>query len=120
MKPSTKPHASAGGSTPKQARGTEVATAHLEVARLQRRIDARFRKIKEEIAGLRDELHTVATTAIEVATLRALNERQSTEGLARLQDELDEMRAKGIIDGKGNRVRKDLPAEMLQGAACDV
>lgn len=72
------------------------------------------------MARLRDEVHTVAATAIEVATLRALNERQSAEGLARLRDELDAMRAKGIIDEKGNRLRKNLPAEMLQGTACDV
>jgi len=50
------------------------------------------------------------------AKLRALNERQLREGVARLRADLEAMRSLGIIDDRGNRIRKDLPDEMMGGA----
>ena len=53
--------------------------------------------------------------------LDAWNKRQLAEGLARAKANTREMQAKGILDEHGNRVRKDLPAEMLEGDKdCDI
>lgn len=54
--------------------------------------------------------------ALAAARLRALNEQQSRKGVARLRADLQAMRSLGIIDARGNRIRKDLPAEMMGGS----
>ena len=67
-------------------------------------IEARLRKVERDVARLRRDL---STSHIEVATatLRALNERQSLEGLGRLEADLHAMRDQGIINDKGERLR---------------
>ena len=68
-------------------------------------IEARLRKVERDVARLRRDL---STSHIEVAaaTLRALNERQSHEGLGRLQADLRAMRDQGILNDKGERLRR--------------
>lgn len=110
--------------TAKQRRRTKVTQAPTAVlTKFKRLIDTRFRKVegkmKEEIASLRGELRE-SDIVLAAAELRALNERQSHEGLGRLRADLKTMRELGKINEKGHRIRTDLPAEMLQRTACDV
>ena len=57
----------------------------------------------------------------DAQSLAHWNERQLEEGLARVEANTREMKAKGILDEHGNRIRKDLPAEMLEGDKdCDI
>jgi hypothetical protein len=49
------------------------------------------------------------------------NEQQLKDGLDRVDANRREMQAKGILDEHGNRVRKELPEEMLEGDKdCDI
>ena len=72
-------------------------------------IEARLRKVEQDVARLRRDLSS-SHIAVTAATLRALNERQSHEGLGRLEADLGAMRDQGIIDDKGERLRKGLGA----------
>ena len=57
----------------------------------------------------------------DAQAVEAWDARQLDAGHARVLEMMHEMQAKGIIDEHGNRVRKELPAAMLNGdRECDV
>jgi len=57
----------------------------------------------------------------DAQALARWNEQQLEDGRARVGANIREMQAKGILDEHGNRVRKDLPAEMMEGDKdCDI
>ena len=107
-------------SVKERSRRTKARSAPTDtLAGLKRLFDARFRRVEGRIKALGDELRASEVT-LASAELRVFNEQQSHEGLGRLRADLMAMRAKGIVDEKGNRLRKDLPATMSQETSCDV
>jgi len=108
-----------GTPTKRRPRSKTTKTKDGTLSRFKRVVDARFRKVektvKEEIASLRDELRT-SELALSAARLRALNERQAHEGLARLRADLAQLEEMGIVDATGRRIQKELPAEVLEGS----
>lgn len=101
----------------KQARVRRPVTrASAELSDLKKLIMTVERRLETQITHLRDELRA-SETALAAARLRALNERQSAEGVVRLRADLEAMRKLGIIDDRGRRVRKELPAEMSGGTS---
>lgn len=101
----------------KQARHRRpVGRASAELNDLRLLIRGVEKRLQSEIAHLRDELRA-SETALAAARLRALNERCSKAGVARLRAKLAAMHDLGIIDERGKRIRKDVPAEMLEEAA---
>lgn len=56
-------------------------------------------------------------TSAAAAKLRELNERRSRAGVTSLRASLQALRKKGIVDANGKRVKKELPAEMLEGTS---
>lgn len=85
------------------------------LTQFKRVVDARFRTVRKEIASLRDELRT-SELALSAARLRALNERQAHEGLARLRADLAQLEEMGIVDASGRRIQQELPADVLEGS----
>ncbi len=51
--------------------------------------------------------------------MSALVDQMFTVGLARVKAEGDELRRKGLLDSQGNLLRKELPADMQEGADRD-
>jgi len=103
--------------TAKEARRTRVTKALTDaMTSFKRLVDSRLRKVErrmeEEIGHLREELHA-SEIVLAAARLRALNERQSHDGLGWLRADLRAMREMGIVDEKGNRIKKDPPAQIL-------
>lgn len=101
----------------KKGQGSAQATQS-EIAALKRTIRNAEKTLKRhalEIACLRDELHS-SETVLAAERLKSVNERQAREGGDRLQSNLESMRVRGVIDARGRRVRKDLPAEMRESA----
>lgn len=84
-----------------------------EVGGLRRLIRTVEKSLRAEITGLREELQPSETT-LAAARLRTLNERQATEGVARLRADLQAFRDLGIVDEQGNRVRREFPIEMSE------
>lgn len=62
----------------------------------------------------------VGTIAVEAMALRTLNEQQTAEGLPRLRLRLRALQEKGIIDEKGNLLKKDMPTDIQRESTCDV
>ncbi len=54
---------------------------------------------------------------LEMVKLRRRNGRQIRKGVKTLRRDLSAMRRRGIIDNRGVRIRKELPAEMLEGTS---
>ena len=54
-------------------------------------------------------------TRLLAAKLREINERRSRKGVASVKATLKLLRERGIIDEKGRRISKELPARMTQG-----
>ena len=76
-------------------------------------MDVRVRKLELAIVRFRRQLEGSEVT-LAAAELRSLNERQAHDGLDRLRGDLNALRERGIIDEQGRRVKRDLPAEMLE------
>ena len=97
------------GSKPARSRRSVGSSAKRSVspslASAKGAIEARLQKVEQDVARLRRELST-SHLGVTAATLRALNERQSHEGLSRLEADLRALRERGIIDDKGKRLRK--------------
>lgn len=101
---------------------TRQGTAH-EVEEEERsakqeleRMNALVRKVEAveaDITELRNEL-SQSEIIVAAARLRALNEQAAHEGIGRLRSALRYLRQTGVIDDRGNRIRKDLPREMLE------
>ena len=87
-----------------------------EVTDLKRLIQKVERNLNAKIEQLRSELKA-SETALSATRLRDLNERQAQEGVSRLRTELQAQREAGIIDGHGNRLKPELPAEMVDPAS---
>jgi hypothetical protein len=50
---------------------------------------------------------------------KAILQRVFESGQARLDAELARLRSLGVIDEAGNRISKEMPADMLPGSGCD-
>jgi hypothetical protein len=87
-----------------------------EVGSLRRLIRTVERSLRAEITNLREELRASDTT-LAAARLRTLNERQASEGVTRLQADLRALRDLGIVDERGNRVRREFPADTSEDAS---
>ena len=97
-------------STPRPKRGRTAPSNPGDLHRLIRTVE---RRLQAEITDLRDELRA-SETALAAARLRALNERQAREGVERLRADLKASRDLAVVDERGKRVRRELPAEMLE------
>jgi hypothetical protein len=104
------------GSTKATPRPKRRRTTSVKPADLRRLIQTVERKLQAEITDLRDELRA-SETALAAARLRALNERQAREGVERVRADLKAFLELGVIDQRGRRVRRELPAEMLEEAS---
>ena len=87
-----------------------------EVGSLRRLIRTVERSLRAEITNLREELRASDTT-LAAARLQTLNERQASEGVPRLQADLRALRDLGIVDERGNRVRREFPADTSEDAS---
>ena len=99
--------------TPRPKRKRSASAKGADLRRLIRAVE---RKLQAEITDLRDELRA-SETALAAARLRALNEAQAREGVDRLRADLKAFRDLGIVDERGKRVHRELPAEMLEEAS---
>jgi hypothetical protein len=104
------------GSTKATPRPKRRRTTPVKRADLRRLIQAMERRLQAQITDLRDELRA-SETALAAARLRALNERQAREGVERVRADLKAFLELGVIDQRGRRVRRELPAEMLEEAS---
>src|ERR1035437_2824218 len=88
------------------------------VARLE---SGRHSPSVETVAVLADALSLRLAELFEIrlatVKLRRLNERRSRKGVKTLRNRLSVMRHRGIIDKSGSRIRRELPAEMLEGTS---
>jgi len=99
--------------TPRPKRKRSPSAKPADLRRLIRTVE---RKLQAEITDLRDELRS-SETALAASRLRALNEAQAREGVERLRADLKAFRDLGIVDERGKRVHRELPAEMLEEAS---
>ena len=99
--------------TPRPRRKRTASAKRADLRRLIRTVE---RKLQAEITDLRDELRA-SETALAAARLRVLNERQARKGVERLRADLKAFRDLGIVDERGKRVHRELPAEMLEEAS---
>ena len=95
----------------RRARRSKASTS--KGGSLRRLIRTVEKRLRAEITGLREELRA-SETALAAARLRTLNERQASEGVARLRADLQAFRDLGIVDERGNRVRREFPSEMSE------
>ncbi|MCE9581719.1 MAG: hypothetical protein K8T20_04290 [Planctomycetes bacterium] len=79
---------------------------------------ARVKTLEHEIETLRASLKRTEV-AVAANELRDRNQRQATEGLARVQADVNELYRRGIVDANGKRISPDLPKEM-NGSEADV
>jgi hypothetical protein len=56
----------------------------------------------------------------ELNNIDAEADRRDAELQALLDREMARLRALGVIDDRGQRVRKELPADMQEGSGCDL
>ena len=77
---------------------------------------AEVRSLKRDFTELRKRFKA-SQLALAAAQFRALNERQATEGVARVGADLRALRERGIIDEKGNRTSPTLPKAMTDTEA---
>ena len=87
--------------------------ARLEAGRHAPRIDT----IELLARALSLPLAKLFETSVSASNLRNLNEMQLRAGTSPLQETLKALREKGVIDEKGKRITKKLPAEMRKGTS---
>ena len=99
-------------------REKRAATSPPKLDVLRRQIRTVEKKLQAEITELREELRA-SETALAAERLRTLNARQAQQGVARLRADLRALweLGIGIVDGQGNPVHQDFPAEMLEEAS---
>ncbi len=79
---------------------------------------AKVKSLEHELETLRASLKRTEL-AVAGNELRELNKRRATEGLARIQADVNELYKRGIIDANGKRISPHLPKEM-NGSEADV
>ena len=87
--------------------------ARLEAGRHAPRIDT----IELLARALSLPLAELFETSVTASNLRNLNETQLRSGTSSLQANLKALREKGVVDEKGKRISKKLPAEMREGTS---
>jgi len=117
-------HGSTTGSTRKrQTKPRRRASQRLE------RLEAGYRDLRSRVARLQRTLDAaLAGGEITLATVdpdnldsvRRFEHGRLREAGRRLKGEMKSLRAAGVIDAKGGRVRKDVPPDMREGTDCDL
>ena len=79
---------------------------------------AKVKTLERELETLRASLKRTEL-AVAGNELREINKRRATEGLVRVQADVNELYRRGIIDAKGKRISPHLPKEM-NGSEADV
>ncbi len=78
------------------------------------------RKLDESIVQAPKSVYTTKTYSPEyLAEQEAIEKRLREDGATRIRRSVERLIALGIVDKDGNRLKKELPADMLPGADRD-
>lgn len=89
----------------------------------QKRVTAELRDLRQEVARMRTailapSLADIDPDRVDDLDLFEAHRRHTAAGL--LRREMRSLRSRGLIDDDGDRVRKELPADMREDSACDL
>lgn len=115
-------------STKSTTRERQSTTGRRASQRLER-LEAGYRDLRFRLDRLQQTLDaavaggelTLATVDPEnLDSLRRFEDGRLREAGRRLKVEMKSLRAGGVVDARGRRVRKDVPPDMREGTDCDL
>lgn len=89
----------------------------------QKRVAADLRDLRQEIARMRTAILAPSLADFDpdrIEDLDLFEAQRCRTAAGLLRREMRSLRSRGLIDDDGNRVRKELPADMREDSACDL